>query len=133
MLVLCISKKVKTFLLDVNCTYEDIEEIATALLHSIKQVYSPDAVVFIYVQCTDSGGGGGTKDALYFSLKSRRATALHYLISTCSLHNLQTCLRNAVVNLLGEGGMNEKNEPVLNVMQMLHGHTIFKIGKKTKN
>ena len=37
------------------------------------------------------------------------------------MHNLQTCLRNAVVNVLGEGGMNDKGEPLMNVMQMLHG------------
>ena len=30
-------------------------------------------------------------------------------------------MRNAVINVLGEGGMNEKNEPLMNVMQMLHG------------
>ena len=44
-----------------------------------------------------------------------------YLTSTCALHNLQTCLRNAVVNVLGEGGMNADGQPIMNCMQMLHG------------
>ena len=44
-----------------------------------------------------------------------------YLVFTCVLHNLQTCLRNAVVTVTGEGGKNEKGEYNMNVMQMLHG------------
>ena len=47
--------------------------------------------------------------------------AQYYLVTTCALHNLQTCLRNSVVNVLGEGGMKDKGEPLMNVMQMLHG------------
>ena len=42
----------------------------------------------------------------------------HYLIS---IHNIQAYLQNDVGNVLGEGGTNENNEPVSNVMQMLHG------------
>jgi len=71
-------------------------------------------------QCTDSGGGG-TKFALAKALDERHISAQNYLVTTCALHNLQTCLRNAVVNVLGEGGMNDKGEPLMNVMQMLHG------------
>ena len=37
-------------------------------------------------------------------------------MSTCTLHNLQTCFRNAVVNVLGEGGLDQ-----MNLMQLLHG------------
>ena len=44
----------------------------------------------------------------------------HYLIASCTLHNLQTALRNAVINVLGDGGTND-GEHKLNMMQMLHG------------
>ena len=40
-----LAKQVKTFFLDVDRTDEDTDEIATALLHSIKRVYSPNAAV----------------------------------------------------------------------------------------
>ena len=44
-----------------------------------------------------------------------------FMVLSCSLHNLQTCLRNAVVKHLGEGGKTEKGEFKRNVMQLLHG------------
>lgn len=112
-------KKVKTFLLDVDCTDEKTDEIVEALTHSLDRMF-PLVALRLRGQCTDSGGGG-TKYALSRQLSSRNMCHPHYLVATCSLHNLQTCLRNAVVNVLGEGGMDEKGEPVMNVMQMLHG------------
>lgn len=54
-------------------------------------------------------------------LEKNELTAEDNQMTTCSLHNLQTCLRTAVVNVLGEGGNDDKGEPVMNVMQMLHG------------
>ena len=54
-------------------------------------------------------------------LSKRNLTHAIYLVATCSLHNVQTCLRNAVQNVLGEGGMDEKGEYLMNCMQMLHG------------
>ena len=44
-----------------------------------------------------------------------------YLVGTCTLHNLQTALRNAVTHVLGEGGTNAKGEFRLNAIQMIHG------------
>ncbi len=43
------------------------------------------------------------------------------MMATCTLHNLQTCLRNAVCNVLGDGGKDDDGEYKKNVMQMLHG------------
>ena len=111
--------QVKIFLLDVDCTDEATKNIADALEHSMRRI-SPNCTISILGQCTDSGGGG-TKFALARALTEKNMTSANYLVCTCSLHNLQTCLRNAVTNVLGEGGMNEKGEPVKNVMQMLHG------------
>ena len=113
-------KQVKTFLLDIDCTDESTGEIVQALTHSLKRVFPTDIPIKLRGQCTDSGGGG-TKDALKRELEKNELTAEDYLVTTCSLHNLQTCLRNAVVNVLGEGGNDDNGEPVMNVMQMLHG------------
>ena len=44
-----------------------------------------------------------------------------YLVVTCTLSNLQTALRNAVDNLLGEGGVDTDSEFKMNIIQMLHG------------
>ena len=46
---------------------------------------------------------------------------MHYLVGTCTLHNLQTGLRNAVEAVFGESGQNEKGEYHMNVMQMIYG------------
>ena len=43
-----------------------------------------------------------------------------YLVGSCTLLNIQTALRNAVVNVLGEGGSDD-GEYRMNVMQLLHG------------
>ena len=114
------AKEVKTLLLDVNCTDENTNEIADAIMHSLKKLFPDRTSVRLYGQCTDSGGGG-TKYALSAAMKERNLVGDFYLISTCSLHNLQTCLRNAVMNVLGEGGVDVNGAPVMNCMQMLHG------------
>ena len=112
-------KKVKTFMIDCDCTDESTEDVAVALKHSLKRIFPEGVDVKLVGQCTDSDGGG-TKFALAKALDERHISAQNYLVTTCALHNLQTCLRNAVVNVLGEGGMNDKGEPLMNVMQMLN-------------
>jgi len=114
-------KKVKVFMIDCDCTDESTEDVALALKHSLERVFPAGVDVKLVGQCTDSGGGG-TKHAL------RRALADHnlvledrYLVATCSLHNIQTMLRNAIVTVMGEGGQDEKGNYNMNVMQMLHG------------
>ena len=54
-------------------------------------------------------------------LKARDMCHDHYLVASCALHNLQTCLRNAIINVMGEGGKDDNGEYVMNCMQMLHG------------
>ena len=80
----------------------------------------PGVILRLSGQCIDIGGGG-TKYALQKALTERNMTGFKYIVSAYLLHNLQTCLRNAVTNVLGEGGTNKKNEPVMNAMQMMHG------------
>ena len=48
-------KHVKTFLLDVDCTDEHTDEIATAVLYGLKRIFGNSHVV-VYSQCTNSGG-----------------------------------------------------------------------------
>ena len=112
-------KRVKIFLLDVDCTDETTDNIADAIEHSITR-FLPERNMKILGQCTDSGGGG-TKYALARALMEKNMASANYLVCTCSLHNLQTCLRNAVTNVLGEGGIDDNGNAVMNVMQMLHG------------
>ena len=71
-------------------------------------------------QYTDSGGGG-VKYALQRELTDKQMVADDYIVGTCTLHNLQTALRNNVTHMLGEGGTNEKGEFRMNAMQILHG------------
>ena len=118
-----INKQVKIFLLDVNCTDEATHEIADSLKHSMNRLL-PGVILSLSGQCTDSGGGG-TKYALQKALTERYTTWSDCLVSTFLLHNLHTYLINAVTNVLGEGGMNKKNETVMNVLQMLHGAYII--------
>ena len=114
------SRKVKTFLLDVDCADEDTSDIAEVILHLLKRSFPADFDIKLDGQCTDSGGGG-TKHAFSRAMKAKGLTIDHYLTCTCLLHNLQTCLRNSVQNFMGEGGVDDEGEYVRNVMQMLHG------------
>ena len=54
-------------------------------------------------------------------MRERNLVGEFYLISTCSLHCIQTCLYNGVMNDLGESGADANGAPVMNCMQMLHG------------
>ena len=68
------SGKVKTFLIDCDCTDESTEDVAAALKHSLDRVFPDDVVVIVWGQCTDSGGGG-TKYALKRALDLKGLTS----------------------------------------------------------
>jgi len=61
-------KKVRTFLIDCDCTNESTIDVTAALNHSLRRVFPSDVSTTVYGQCTDSGGGG-TKYALQKALK----------------------------------------------------------------
>lgn len=103
-----------------DCIDEDTSEIMDAVYHSLKQIFPSDLELIIHGQCTDSGGGG-TKVALAREVQSRNIVHTHYLISTCSLHNLQTGLRNDMDTVLGVCGTDNKRDFVMNAMQIIHG------------
>ena len=114
---------VRTYLIDVDCVDEHTTDVFDGFKHSIDRFFSPngDNNLFSFCgQCTDSGGGG-TLHALARLLERNNMIRATYLIASCTLHNLQTALRNAVVNVLGEGGTDDNGEYRMNVMQLLHG------------
>jgi len=45
----------------------------------------------------------------------------HYLITTCFLYKIQTCLRNGVQHVLGKGGMDDNGGYLMNAVQILNG------------
>ena len=110
----------KTYLLDVDCTDENSKDIARAIYHSLKRIFADNLPVVVFGQCTDSGGGG-TGWSLFIELVALNLTSPAYLITSCSLHNLQTALRNGIQLVLGEGGLLEDGTGKLNAMQLLHG------------
>ena len=77
---------------------------------------------------TDSGGGG-TLESLGRELQKLGICSEDFLIMSCSLHNLQTCLRTGVVTHLGEGGKDSKDTWKRNMMQLLHGIWNFQTDK----
>ena len=111
----------KTYLLDVECTDENTDDIAKAVHYSLRQIFrnNADVPAIIYGQCTDSGSTE-TGQALFCAFESLGISSELYLITNCSLHNLQTALWNSVQLVLGRGLDNE-NKGKLNTTQLSHG------------
>ena len=51
-------KRVRKYLLDVDCADEDSVDNALAIKHALQRVWPPELPVLLHGQCTDSGGGG---------------------------------------------------------------------------
>ena len=116
--------KVSTFLLDVDRVNEDTEDIFQGLYYSIKHFYNSvddnlNNGFKFRDQCTDSRRGG-ILFALANNIKMYNLQYAHYLISLCTLNNLQTALKNAVVNVSDNGRMVEGEHKMI-MMQMIHG------------
>ena len=109
------TKKIRNFLIDMNCTDESTAEIVEGIIHSLKKFTPSIRVILFEGQCTDSGGDG-MKYVLQRELTTRQMVTKGYLIGTCTLHNFQTGLHNAAMHILGEGGTNEKGEFRMNAM-----------------
>jgi hypothetical protein len=54
-------------------------------------------------------------DGLHGALEERELCRPGYLVTSCSLHNLQLAVANPIKQTMGEGGLEKKN-----VMQLLH-------------
>ena len=99
-------------MIDCECVDDYTKDIHEALT----RFFGEGNTITINGQCTDSGGGG-TKFALAREIKAHDLNSDHYPVKTCILHNISTCLRNTVKNVIGDGGQTFK----MNAMQMLHG------------
>ena len=114
---------VKTYMLDVDCTDKNTDNIAKAVQHSLKRLFGDkigNVPIIIFGQCTNSGGGG-TGQKLYRTLDGLGVTSELYLVTSYSLHNIQTALRNGVQLVLGEGGLDNDKKGKLNAIQLFHG------------
>ena len=102
--------KIEEFILDTDAAGEDSVEVAKALISSLDRLRKIDPELYFTImgQCTDSGGGG-TLFSLATALRNLNLPGMHtnYLVGSCSLHNIQTALRNAMQEVFGEGGTDE--------------------------
>jgi len=113
------SGQVQAQVLDVDASGGATEECAEATEASMNKLKAQAgaATHLLAGQGTDSGGGGaldGLADAL--QAKNDLCVAMKdCLVANCCMHALQLQLRNAVVSVFGEGGLDKAN-----MMQMLH-------------
>jgi hypothetical protein len=68
-------------------------------------------------QCSDGGGGGGTKEGIAIQLqaKDRIDGTSTYYVATCNCHSLSKALQNAVENCFGSNGLGEQT-----FLQLIH-------------
>ena len=98
------TRAVYEFLINCNTTGSSTQEASEGIMHSLKKLGIYDFI--LSGQATDSGGGG-TLDALKRTLEEKRLVVNEYRVVSCSLHNVQTCLRQCIQQVYGEGGMIE--------------------------
>ena len=78
--------KVKTYLIDVNYTDKNTDNIAMIVSHELKRLFPDNVDIKLQGQCTDSGGGGGLHcfagDFLRLDLVGERfiTVFVHYII-----------------------------------------------------
>ena len=119
--------RIEEYLMDVDSAGESSRDAAIVIKHALEKLslIDPNLHLILCGQDTDSGGGG----TLHSLERELRKLDLpfnnYYIISSCSLHNLQTCLRNGVIEVLGEGGSVEDENGTTqfkkNAMQLMHG------------
>jgi hypothetical protein len=108
------TKSVMKQLLDIDASESTTNECADAIVASLKKVGS----IRLQGQCTDSGGGG-VLDGLHQAIAHRQLCRPGYLVTSCSLHNLQLSVANPIKQTMGEGALGVKN-----VMQLVL-HSIY--------
>ena len=120
------------FLVDCDAAGSSTEEGADGIEHSIKKLGFTSFQ--LNGQATDSGGGT-TLQKLRRKLEEKGLTAIGYRVVSCSLHNIQTCLRQCIQKVYGEGEQVERvsecgkktQDYKINAMQLLNGlYNLFK-------
>ena len=105
---------IEEFLLDCDSVGNFSKDASKGLKHAFLKlsIINNDSTpldICVFCGTTDSGGGG-TKHSLRDALIEEGVVTHHYCVNTCALHNLQTCLRNAIKKVFGEGRMNRSNQ-----------------------
>ena len=113
-------KQIRKYLLDVNCTDKDLTNNALAMKYALERVWPPELSIILYGQCTHSGGDGALF-ALARELKKLGLCAQDYFITSCTLQDFQTALRNGVEQVLGLCRTSGDGQYLHTSMQMLHG------------
>ena len=102
-----------TYLLDINATGEDGEDIGDSIAASLKVVGCPEA--FKIASLSTDNGGAGTTDEGMAKLIARGLTILNALVAGCTIHGLCLQLSEGIIKWFGQGGLDTSN-----MMQMLH-------------
>ena len=96
-------------LLDADSAGNSSKEAAEAIAHSLKSKLAAVMPLKFRGFATDSGGGG-TLHLLNDELMLQGVSDELTRVVSCSLHNLKTCLRNAVEEVFGSGGTKEQKK-----------------------
>ena len=121
------NRKIEEYMLDIDSAGENSREVAYAIKHALGKLKLIDTnfSVILYSQTTDSGGGGNLHSLARELQKLGLPFQSYYLVASCLLHNLQTCSRNGIIDVLGKGGTTKYNDGTvhykINAMQLLHG------------
>ena len=121
------SGEIVELLLDCDSAGSSSAEAAKAIAHSMRTKLAACMPVVLAGVTTDSGGGG-TLHSLVECLVKEGVADNDTRVTSCSLHNVQTCLRNCVEEVFGAGGMSEtkvgrsiKRTFKMNAMQLMNG------------
>lgn len=112
------------YLLDLDGSLGTTEDCADAIEKSLKKLNLLGRKIVTKGQATDSGGGG-VLDKLAEELELRGLTVQDedYLIGACSIHCLQLQISNPIVDLIGNGGVGNRNATqLLNIIYHLQGY-----------
>ena len=105
------TRHIEKFLLDVNSAGENSEAVAGAIIHALTQLglIDPDLLLNIMGHTTDSGDSG-TLFALERCLRKldMPGMIIAYMVGACCLHNFQTALHTAIIEVFGEGGIDKE-------------------------
>lgn len=116
--------EVQVYLLDLDGSLGTTEACADAIQKSLKKLNLQGRTIVCKGQSTDSGGGG-VLDTLAEALQERQLIVQDedYLVGACSIHCLQLQLSNPIVDLIGNGGVGNRNATqLLNVIYHLQGY-----------
>ena len=117
------SYKILEFLLDVDASRSMSADIAEAIKQSLLNKLGKLPEGFMFKRGATDNRGGITKESFVCDLVIIGLPNANYRMNTCVTHNLQTILRNAILNVFGAGGSTTEGKNVSykkNAMQLLN-------------